>query len=59
MFVAIYVVKNEYKYIYLYILDNNIIQRNLISSNKNDIWNLCEGIRKINNVIGTIKIEYF
>ena len=36
--------KNVYKYTYLYILNNNIIQGRLILSNKKDIWNHCEGI---------------
>ena len=36
--------KNEYKYDYSYILDNNINQGSLIASNKKEIWNNCEGI---------------
>ena len=36
--------KNKYKYIYSYISDNNIIQGSLIATNKNYIWNHCEGI---------------
>ena len=36
--------KNEYKYIYSYFQDNNIYQGGLITDNKKDIWNYCEGI---------------
>ena len=36
--------KNEYKYIYSYISNNNIIQGKLKATNKNDIWYHCEGI---------------
>ena len=36
--------KNEYNYIYSYISNNDINQGSLISTDKNDIWNHCEGI---------------
>ena len=42
--------KNEYKYAFSYIRDNNINQGSLIALDKKDIWNNCEGITE-NDII--------